>query len=91
MRLASSGRGKVEIKRALGKLRIPTDLAGQLTAARFSELPLRLRRVNAFQHLPDLHRDPFDRMLVAQAEADDLTLVTHDRQILAFPVRTLAV
>ena len=36
-------------------------------------------------------RDPFDRMLVAQAEADDLTLVTHDRQILAYPVRTLAV
>ncbi len=82
---------EIEIKRALGKLRVPTDLADQLAAARFNELPLRLRHVDALQRLPDLHRDPFDRMLVAQAEVDGLTLVTHDRQILAYPVRTLAI
>jgi PIN domain nuclease of toxin-antitoxin system len=82
---------EIEIKRGLGKLRAPADLEDEVRAIRFTELPLRFRHVEALARLPDLHRDPFDRMLVAQAQVDDLTLVTRDRRLLAYPVRTLRV
>jgi PIN domain nuclease of toxin-antitoxin system len=80
---------EIEIKRALRKLRAPTDLAEQLGRARFTELPVHLRHVDFLRGLPDLHRDPFDRLLIAQAISDDLTLVSADPQVLAYPVRTL--
>lgn len=81
---------EIELKRALGKLRAPHDLADQLRARRFQELPLRIRHIQALSALPALHRDPFDRALVAQAVADNLVLVTSDAQLRAYPVKTLA-
>ena len=80
---------EMEIKRALGKLDAPDDLAEQLERHRMFELPLHFRHIQRLGKLPPLHRDPFDRMLVAQALADDLTLVTRDRKILAYPVKSL--
>ena len=82
---------EIEIKRNLGKLRAPTDLEAEARVVRVTELPLRFAHVRALARLPNLHRDPFDRMLVAQAVADDLTLVTHDRRLLDYPVKTRAV
>ena len=81
---------EIEIKRALGKLEAPSDLVQQLAEKRFTELALRLSHVTRLGALPTLHRDPFDRMLVAQAQADELTLVTADEQVLEYPVKTLA-
>jgi len=80
---------EMEIKRALGKLQVPDDLATQLKHLRFLELPLQFRHVQRLRKLPKLHRDPFDRMLVAQAMVDGLTLVTRDRNVLAYPVKSL--
>jgi PIN domain nuclease of toxin-antitoxin system len=80
---------EMEIKRALGKLRAPADLAEQVRQRRFTELPLHLRHVRALRGLPRLHRDPFDRMLVAQAIADNLALVSHDERVRAYPVKSL--
>lgn len=80
---------EIELKRALGKLRTPLDLDDQLAERRFLELPVRVRHALAVRDLPPLHRDPFDRMLVAQAIADDLTLVSATEQIFAYPARTL--
>jgi PIN domain nuclease of toxin-antitoxin system len=77
---------EMEIKRALGKLRAPADLEEQLRRRRFNELPLHLRHVQALRELPPLHRDPFDRMLVAQAVADDLALVSRDTRVQRYPV-----
>ena len=77
---------EMEIKRALGKLKTPPDLEEQLRQRRFTELPVHLRHVRALRDLPPLHRDPFDRMLVAQALADDLTLVSHDKRVQRYPV-----
>jgi PIN domain nuclease of toxin-antitoxin system len=82
---------EIEIKRALGKLRAPHDLEVQLRAVRFTELGLRFRHVQELGRLPDLHRDPFDRMLIAQARVEDLTLVTHDKRIRSYEVETLGV
>ena len=66
------------IKSALGKLKMPEDVAEAAEAGGFRELPVEFRHVAVLSELPDYHRDPFDRLLLAQALADDLTLVTAD-------------
>lgn len=48
-------------------------------------LPVRLQHISALQNLPPLHKDPFDRMLIAQAAADGLDLVTGDRALRRYP------
>jgi PIN domain nuclease of toxin-antitoxin system len=80
---------EIEMKRALGKLKAPLDLEAHLEEKRFTELPVRLRHVRALRTLPDLHRDPFDRMLVAQAVADNLVIVTSDDKVRRYPAKTL--
>jgi len=80
---------EMEIKRALGKLDAPDDLSEQMQRQRFAELPVRLRHIQALQGLPALHRDPFDRLLVAQALADELVVVTRDARIRAYPIRSI--
>jgi PIN domain nuclease of toxin-antitoxin system len=52
-------------------------------------LPIRASHVTALAALPDLHRDPFDRILIAQAVAEGLPLVSSDSQIAAYPVRVI--
>jgi PIN domain nuclease of toxin-antitoxin system len=79
----------MQIKAALGKLETPNDLDEQLRLRRFTELPVHIRHVHALRTLPTLHRDPFDRLLVAQAIADELVIVTHGDLVKAYPVRTL--
>jgi PIN domain nuclease of toxin-antitoxin system len=69
---------EIVIKRALGKLEFPEDLETTLTAEGFGLLPVGLAHLRALESLPVLHRDPFDRMLVAQALADGLVMVSGD-------------
>jgi PIN domain nuclease of toxin-antitoxin system len=80
---------EIEIKRALGKLDAPGDLPEQMRRARFGELPMHVRHVQTLRALPALHRDPFDRMLIAQAMTDDLVLITNDDHIRAYACKTL--
>ena len=74
------------IKRAKGTIIYPDDLVGELAACGFEELPITAAHADAATRLPPHHADPFDRMLVAQAQAESLTLVTADRQLLAYDV-----
>lgn len=80
---------EVAIKRGLGKLRAPADLAAQLRAHRFRELDVTVAHALAVQDLPRHHADPFDRLLVAQASIEDLTIVTRDPAIARYDVRVL--
>ncbi len=80
---------EIEIKREIGKLDVPDDLEHQLGARAFTELPIRLSHVRGLKTLPRVHRDPFDRMLVAQAIVDGLVIVTRDPAIPKYSVRTL--
>jgi PIN domain nuclease of toxin-antitoxin system len=66
------------IKRALGKFEFPEDVETTLTVEGFGLLPIGLGHRRALESLPALHRDPFDRMLVAQALADGLMMVSGD-------------
>jgi PIN domain nuclease of toxin-antitoxin system len=82
---------EMAIKTALGNLAPPDDLEKQLEEKRFELLPIALRHTRAVASLPHLHGDPFDRMLIAQAQVDGMTLVTSDRKIRSYPVATLPV
>lgn len=73
---------EMAIKAGLGRLRVPADLGGfvarQLAVNRFDVLPILLPHALRVADLPPHHRDPFDRMLVAQAIVENLSLISAD-------------
>jgi PIN domain nuclease of toxin-antitoxin system len=70
---------EISIKSALGKLRIrKADLEAEIAANGFLELPIRTRHALLAGRLAPLHEDPFDRMLVAQAQLEGLAVVSAD-------------
>jgi PIN domain nuclease of toxin-antitoxin system len=69
---------EVAIKAALGRLRSTRTIEEAASDSGFLELPVTFRHAERVTGLPPHHRDPFDRMLVAQAAVEELTLVTRD-------------
>ena len=80
---------EIAIKRALGKMRIDVDLSRDMEESMFEPLPITVDHAVAAGLLPLHHGDPFDRMLVAQAQVEGLVLLTRDRQIGRYDVPTL--
>jgi PIN domain nuclease of toxin-antitoxin system len=80
---------EVAIKQAIGKIAEPADLPERIRQSGFRELPITFEHATQAGRLPLIHRDPFDRMLVAQARSEDLTLVTRDAEIQKYEVSVL--
>ena len=80
---------EIEIKRQLGKLKAPKSLADALEPAGLGDLPITTRDAERAARLPDHHRDPFDRMLVAQAQRLDAILVTRDDVFKRYGIESL--
>jgi PIN domain nuclease of toxin-antitoxin system len=80
---------EIVIKKALGKLDAPDNLDDVLRECRFMPLPITVAHALAVQSLPMHHRDPFDRMLVAQAHSEGMTVVTRDPKILVYSVPSI--
>ena len=80
---------EIAIKQALGKLRAPESVVDLLPQEGFEELVVSGAHAQAAARLPPLHRDPFDRMLVAQARVEHLTLISHDQTLSAYGVDLL--
>jgi len=80
---------EIVIKQALGKLDVPGDLEGAIASSRFATLPVTMQHALLVRGLPAVHRDPFDRMLVAQAMAERAEIVTRDALIGKYPVRCI--
>lgn len=80
---------EVAIKQRLGKLFVPMTVEQIVERGKFLLLPVNLKHVAVLSDLPLLHSDPFDRMLVAQAMAENLTLITRDEAILRYPISTV--
>lgn len=80
---------EIAIKTALGRLRTTRRLDDAVADSGFEELPIRLRHTHRLLDLPLHHRDPFDRMLIAQAQDEGLTLVTRDPAMRLYEVRLL--
>lgn len=81
---------EISIQKAYGKLHAPDDLEQALAANGFEALPITVAHALAAGRLPLHHHDPFDRMLVAQAQTESLTLVTRDTSMRKYGVRLLA-
>lgn len=81
---------EIGIKRSLGKLAAPEGLIDVITDSGFEPLPIAFSHARAAGALPPHHRDPFDRMLIAQAMTDGLHVVTRDVAFEAYDVKTLA-
>ena len=69
---------EIAIKVSIDKLTITDDFFAEVQALGFVALPFHARHAERMLHMPLLHRDPFDRMLVAQALSEDVPLVTRD-------------
>lgn len=78
--VSSASIWEISIKASLGRIAIEIDnLEGAIADARFEPLAINFSHATAAGKLPLVHRDPFDRMLVAQAGVEELRIVTHDR------------
>lgn len=76
---------EISIKAGLGRLDIDSEqLEKNLSAAGFQQLAISWNHATQLRKLPPLHRDPFDRMLVAQAMSEPLRLLTHDAALAAY-------
>jgi PIN domain nuclease of toxin-antitoxin system len=88
--ISSAVAWEIVLKAERGKLSAPPDLALAIQNNRFSLLPITLPHVLEVRQLPPIHTDPFDRLLIAQARTDGLTLVTRDATIPKYEVPVLA-
>jgi PIN domain nuclease of toxin-antitoxin system len=82
---------EVAIKQVIGKLPEPAGLPELIRGSGFAELPISSQHAMTAARLPMIHRDPFDRMLVAQARDENLTLVTRDARCQRYDVAVLSV
>jgi len=78
---------EIMLKKELGKLTCTDQLEDYIVKSGFAWLPLLPKHVQTVISLPRHHKDPFDRMLVAQAVTEDITLMTVDVKMVKYPVR----
>jgi PIN domain nuclease of toxin-antitoxin system len=83
---------EIAIKAKLGKLDLrDIDPVEEIAANDFVELPMSARHAHAAGYLPRHHDDPFDRMLIAQAQVENMILVSHDTKFEAYGVKLLSI
>lgn len=80
---------KIAIKANLGKLPLPENFFETIGTSDYILLPLAVEHIQTLRSLPFHHRDPFDRMILAQAQYENLTLVSKDRNFFAYDVQLL--
>jgi PIN domain nuclease of toxin-antitoxin system len=82
---------EIEIKQAQGRLTVPADFLALIEQSGFDPLAITFEHAVEAARLPPLHRDPFDRMLVAQARLEHITLASADASIKLYDVETFEV
>lgn len=84
---------EIVIKYALGKLTLPLEppnyVPSRLKMLGFARLDISSDHALAVASLPDIHTDPFDRIMVAQAQVEGMTFITRDRHSLSYPVASI--
>ncbi len=80
---------EIVIKIKSRKLKVPKNFAEFIMNGVFKVLPIQINHVIGVRKLPLYHKDPFDRMLIAQAKVENLTLITSDEKILKYKVDVL--
>jgi PIN domain nuclease of toxin-antitoxin system len=84
---------EIAIKAGIGQLDLPTDLgrflATRLADSSFKVLPIAFEHVVAVRDLPRYHRDPFDRLLIAQSRIEGLALISRDARMTSYETEVL--
>ncbi len=80
---------EISIKKTMGKLIAPDNLFQEIEQHRFTLLDINFDHAQLAGELPSIHKDPFDRMLVAQAKLEKLTLITVDSTIYKYDLKLL--
>lgn len=80
---------EIAIKCSLGKLSAPSDLKDALKANGFLPVPINLDHALLAGSLPRHHEDPFDRLIIAQSQIDDLTVLTQDKHFKLYDIEIL--
>jgi PIN domain nuclease of toxin-antitoxin system len=89
--ISAASAWEIAIKKTSGKLQTPDDLEEQIKHHAFTPLNIEIAHALRAGALPLHHRDPFDRMLIAQCQIEDLTLVTHDTRLSMYDIPLLGV
>ena len=87
--VSSASVWEIAIKKQMAKLDCPDNLQEEIKLHRFTPLPINHNHAEQAGKLPGIHKDPFDRMLIAQAIIEKLTLVTRDELIAKYNVRII--
>jgi PIN domain nuclease of toxin-antitoxin system len=87
--VSSASLWECAIKASIGKLDLPEDFFDSIPESGYELMPIRTAHLNVYRTLPTHHRDPFDRILVSQARAEALILITRDPEIARYDVETL--
>ena len=80
---------EISIKKTMGKLSAPDDMDAIVEDEGFDKLPITLFHGEQAGLLPEHHKDPFDRVLIAQAQSEGLIIVTNDEKITQYGIRTM--
>ena len=81
---------EISIKKSIGKLQAPEDMVSIVEEKGFLGLPISLEDGQSILDLPLLHKDPFDRMLIVQAKNNKLSIITNDKVIPTYDVKTMS-
>ena len=87
--VSSASVWEISIKQKLGKLQAPDNLLDEISLHRFTSLHINSDHAQLAGKLPNIHKDPFDRMLIAQANIEKLVLLTRDESIAKYNVNIL--
>ena len=82
---------ELQIKKSLGKITLPDNFSSLLEKGGFELLNIQINHINKIDILPSIHRDPFDRMLIAQSICENIPLVTNDIEIMKYNLDNLKI
>ena len=82
---------EIAIKQSIGKLELRKSLEESLYVSAIEVLPISQQHTYSILHLPHIHRDPFDRMLIAQAHYEQMTLITRDKRLAEYDCEVMVV
>mgnify|MGYP003386086269 CR=1 FL=1 len=80
---------EISLKQQQGQIEFDPDFYSILQATNLNQLPIDVKHIEGLNNLPPMHKDPFDRMLVAQASAEGMVIVTNDVRMSLYDVPLL--
>ena len=83
---ASASAWEIVIKKSLGKLRVPGNLEEELARHHFDSLAITIPHALMVESLPNHHQDPFDRILIAQATVEKMSIITRDEKVMQYDI-----